>query len=136
MGLCVAAFATAAPAAESFAVRLAPGPRLVGTRADRSGSGTVNVTLDGRTLTLEGSYDGLLGTPTAATLFAGPAPGVRGPKIADLTVTAATTGEVSGKVTLNSKQLTTFHKGGLYIEIDSGDAPDGDLWGWLMPAAE
>ena len=69
-------------------------------------------------------------------LFRGSGAGGARAKIADLTVTAATTGEVSGKVTLNSKQLTTFHKGGLYIEIDSGDAPNGDLWGWLMPAAE
>jgi len=123
-------------AADSFDVRLSPGPRLVGTRADRSGVGKVTVSLTGSKLMLDGTYEGLLGTPSGAHLFAGSAPGVRGPKVADLTISAATSGKVSGSVTLTPAQRTAFAKGGLYVEIDSGDAPDGDLWGWLLPPAE
>ena len=123
-------------AAETLTVRLSPGPRLVGTRADRSGAGKVTATLDGGKLTLSGTYDGLPGVPTGAHLFAGSAPGVRGPKVADLTISAATSGNLSGSATLNGKQHTAFAKGGLYVEIDSGDAPDGDLWGWLWAPAE
>ena len=26
--------------------------------------------------------------------------------------------------------------GGLYVEIDSAEAPDGDLWGWIMPPSD
>jgi hypothetical protein len=123
-------------AAESFDARLSPGPRLVGTRADRSGVGKVTVTLTGSKLVLDGTYEGLLGAPTGAHLFAGSAPGVRGPKVADLTISAAANGSVSGSVTLTRAQRAAFAKGGLYVEIDSGDAPDGDLWGWLLAPAE
>jgi hypothetical protein len=87
-------------------------------------------------LSLDGTYAGLLGAPTAAQLLAGPAPGVRGPKIADLTISPAASGTISGNIKLGSKALAAFRKGGLYIEIDSANAPDGDLWGWIMPPAE
>jgi len=127
---------TQAQADDSFNFRLSPGPRLVGTRADSSGSGHLSAKLSGNTLSLNGTYVGLLGVPTAAQLFRGPAPGVRGPKIADLTISPATNGIISGSIKLGGKELAAFHKGGLYIEIDSANAPDGDLWGWVMPPAE
>ena len=63
----------------------------------------------------------------------GSLPGVRGPVIADLTISADTNGTVSGTVHLNAEQLAALHKGGLYVEIDSDKAPEGDLWGWIMP---
>jgi hypothetical protein len=129
-------FSITAATAESFEVRLSPGPRLVGTRAEHSGSGHITATLDGSKLTIAGSYDGLLGAPTGAHLFMGSAPGVRGPKLADLTISAAASGSLSGAVTLTKVQRAAFAKGGLYVEIDSADAPDGDLWGWLMPPAD
>jgi hypothetical protein len=106
---------------------------LVGTRADRSGGGSVTATLEGNTLTLQGSFRGLLAVPTGAHLHMGSLPGVRGPRIADLTVSQDTTGTLSGTVQLNSQQLVALRKGGLYIEIDSDKAPEGDLWGWIMP---
>lgn len=128
--------ATGAIADESFDFRLSPGPRLVGTRADSSGSGRVAAKLDGSTLTLTGNYHGLLGAPTAARLLMGSAPGVRGPGIADLTVSPAANGSISGTVKLSGAQLAAFRKGGLYVEIDSAEAPDGDLWGWVMPPSQ
>jgi hypothetical protein len=126
----------AAAADASFDFRLSPGPRLVGTRADSSGSGRVAAQLTGSTLSLTGSYQGLLGAPTSAQLLMGPAPGVRGPKISDLTISAAPNGNVSGSVKLNTAQLAAFRKGGLYVEIDSTEAPEGDLWGWVMPPSQ
>ncbi len=125
-----------ARADESFDFRLSPGPRLVGTRADSSGSGQVAAKLVGNSLTLSGSYQGLLATPTMARLLMGSAPGVRGPRIADLTVSPATSGSVSGSIKLSGAQLAAFHKGGLYVEIDSAEAPEGDLWGWVMPPSQ
>jgi CHRD domain len=112
--------------------RLSPGPRLVGTRADSSGAGTVTATLEGSKLTLKGSFRGLLGIPTAAHLAMGSLPGVRGPIIADLTISPDTSGTLSGIVELDSSQIVALHKGGLYVEIDSAKAPEGDLWGWIM----
>lgn len=128
--------ATTAQADTSFSFRLSPGPRLVGTRAASSGEGAVTATLTGNTLTLAGSYRGLLGNPSSARLMMGPAPGVRGVSVADLTITPATQGQVSGSVRLNAAGMAAFHKGGLYLEIDSAEASDGDLWGWIMAASE
>jgi hypothetical protein len=116
-----------------FDFRLAPGPRLVGTRADSSGSGEVHAALDGNILTLQGTYRGLLGKQTGAHLAMGSLPGVRGPVVASL---VAGDGMISGRVTLNARQLTAFRKGGLYVEIDSAEAPDGDLWGWVLPPSD
>jgi hypothetical protein len=104
----------------------------VGTRADRSGAGTVTATLEGSRLTLKGSFSGLLAVPTAAHLAMGSLPGVRGPILADLAVSPDTSGTLSGTVDLDSRQITALHKGGLYVEIDSAKAPEGDLWGWIM----
>jgi hypothetical protein len=123
----------AAAASSTFHVRLSPGPRLVGTRADRSGGGSVTATLDGNMLTLKGSFSGLLAVPTGAHLRMGSLPGVRGPLVVDLTISPDTTGTLSGTVQLNTQQLAALRKGGLYVEIDSDKAPEGDLWGWLMP---
>ena len=123
----------AAPASTTFQFRLSPGPRLVGTRADSSGSGSVTATLEDSKLTLKGSFSGLLAVPTAAHLCMGSLPGVRGPVIADLTVSPATSGTLSGTVQLNPSQLAALRKGGLYVEIDSNRAPEGDLWGWIIP---
>jgi hypothetical protein len=122
-----------AQADDSFHFRLSPGPRLVGTRAASSGSGDVVATLTGAMLTLDGKYEGLLGAPATAQLAMGPAPGVRGPKIAGLTVSPGNNGAISGNVKLTAKQLALFRKGGLYVEIDSPSAPEGDLWGWVLP---
>lgn len=128
--------ATAALADQSFDFRLSPGPRLVGTRAESSGSGRVRAELKGNVLTLSGDYHGLLAASPTAQLMMGPLPGVRGPKLADLTITPAVNGTVSGKVTLNRQAMAAFAKGGLYVEITSAPAPDGDLWGWVMPPSE
>jgi hypothetical protein len=120
-----------------FHCRLSPGPRLVGTRADSSGSGSVTATLEGSKLILKGSFSGLLGVPTNAHLLMGSLPGVRGPIIADLAVGQFTSGPLSGTilsgtVQLNPQQLAALHKSSLYVEIDSDKAPEGDLWGWIM----
>jgi CHRD domain len=123
----------AASASSTFHDRLSPGPRLVGTRADRSGGGSVTATLDGNLLRLQGSFRGLLAVPSGAHLRMGSLPGVRGPLVADLTISPDTSGTLSGTVQLNTQQLATLRKGGMYVEIDSDKAPEGDLWGWLMP---
>jgi hypothetical protein len=121
-----------APDDTTFHFRLSPGPRLVGTRADTSGSGSVTAILEGSQLSLKGSFAGLLDVPTSAHLSMGSLPGVRGPVIAGLTVSPATSGTVSGTVQLTPEQLSALRKGGLYVEIDSAKAPEGDLWGWIM----
>ena len=89
--------------------------------------------LEGSKLTLNGSFEGLLSAATTASLNAGVAAGVRGPEIADLTIPKATSGTVAGSIVLTPPQMTSLHKGGLYVLIDSEKAPEGVLWGWLLP---
>jgi hypothetical protein len=133
LGACFLSVLLGATPPTTIQFRLSPGPRLVGTRAHRSGAGTVTATLEGARLTLKGSFSGLLAIPTTARLAMGPLPGVRGPTIANLTVSPDTNGTLSGTVELDSSQIAALHKGGLYVEIDSAKAPEGDLWGWIMP---
>jgi hypothetical protein len=57
---------------------------------------------------------------------------VRGPAIADLTISKATSGTITGSIDLTPAQLASLHKGGLYIQIHSEKAPNGVLWGWLL----
>jgi len=117
----------------TFKTRLTATPADARTRAALAGSGTVSAVLHGSTLALTGSFEGLLAAATAATLHGAVAAGVRGPAIADLTVSKATAGTVAGSIVLTPEQIVSLHKGGLYILIDSEKAPEGVLWGWLLP---
>jgi len=100
-----------------------------------SGKGTAAATLAGRALTITGSFEGLGGPATVARLHEGIAKGARGKALSDLTITKATSGTISGSVTLTPEQLESLRQGRLYIQIhgDKGLAPDGaNLWGWLL----
>jgi hypothetical protein len=59
--------------------------------------------------------------------------GVRGPAIADVTVPAATGGQFTATVTLTEAQVQALRNGHVYLQIHSATAPDGNLWGWLVP---
>jgi hypothetical protein len=59
--------------------------------------------------------------------------GVRGPAIAELTVTSGTSGSVGGEVTLTAAQVEGLRQGRIYLQLHSESAPDGNLWGWLLP---
>jgi hypothetical protein len=84
-------------------------------------------------LTIMGSFEGLKSPATIAQIHRSVAAGVRGPAILDLTVTKSTSGMVGGSVDLNAEQVESLRKGQLYIQIHSEKAPDGNLWGWLLP---
>ena len=56
-----------------------------------------------------------------------------GPAIADLMLSGQSDGSVSGSVSLSSAQLKALKQGHVYIQINSQKAPDGNLWGWLLP---
>jgi len=98
-----------------------------------AGSGSASAVLTGAKLTINGTFDGLLSPATTAQMHRGSATGVRGPVILDLTVSPAISGSVSGAFDLTSDQVDSLRKGRLYIQIASQKAPDGNLWGWLLP---
>jgi len=133
------AFAGASAAAgatneeEQFETRLSPSPLTDGTRVNITGEGRAHAELSGNTLTVSADFHGLTNGATTAELYDGPGIAIPGPKAFDLTVTPATSGTVSGSVTLTSKQAAAVRHGHFYVQINSQKAPDGNLTGWLLP---
>ena len=107
-------------------------PVETSTAASITGSGTVTATVDGARLTLTGTFAGMKSAATIAQLHFG-ARGVRGPVEFDLTVENAPSGTISGSATLTKAQLDSLRKGWFYVQIHAEKAPDGNLWGWLLP---
>ena len=127
------ALASAVVAQQSYEVRLRPVPIEASTAATTTGMGEATAQLTGSRLTVRGNFTGLKGAATVARLHQGAVMGVRGPAFADLTVSAAASGTVSGEVTLTESQLAGLRQGHVYLQIHSESAPDGNLWGWLLP---
>ena len=115
----------------TFQTRLSTVPIDLAMAATIAGSGSVTATLKGRTLALTGTFKGLKSPATVARLHRSPNRGIRGPSFADLTATAATSGEITGSVELTAAQVDDLEKGRIYVQLHSEKAPDGNLWGWL-----
>jgi hypothetical protein len=115
-----------------YRARLSVMPLDIAMQATMAGSGTATATLKGSTLTIIGTFTGLKTAATVARLHRGPRTAMRGPAIGDLTVTAATTGSISGTLELSKQQIEDLAAGRLYLQLHSEKAPDGNLWGWLL----
>jgi hypothetical protein len=118
---------------KTFKARLAPVPIDVTMQSTVAGSGSVTAVLTGSTLSVTGSFEGLRSAATIAQVHKGPVPGVRGPVVFDLTVTKETRGTISGSIDLTPAQAADLEKRRLYVQLHSERAPDGNLWGWLLP---
>jgi hypothetical protein len=120
---------------KTFKARLSPVAIDVSMQATVAGSGSVSAVLTGTTLSITGTFEGLRSPATIAQLHKGPVKGTRGPNIFDLAVakTEATSGTLSGTIDLTPLQIADLEKGRLYIQLHSEKAPDGNLWGWLLP---
>jgi hypothetical protein len=125
---------TAQPEAQSaqYRARLSVVPIDIPMQSSIAGSGATTATLKGTTLTITGTFAGLKTPATAARVHRGPRTAMRGPAIGDLTVTAATSGSVTGSIELTKEQIDDLAAGRLYIQVHSQKAPDGNLWGWLL----
>src|SRR4051812_22782016 len=132
--LFVAATPTAQPP-KTFKARLSPVPLDVAMQATIAGSGSVTAVLTGAKLSVTGNFDGLRTPATIAQIHKSPTRGVRGPNVFDLTVvkTDNASGTISGTFDLSAIQVADLEKGRLYIQLHSEKAPDGNLWGWLLP---
>jgi hypothetical protein len=128
-----AALAFGAAAQQSFKVRLRPVPIEASTAASTTGSGEATATLAGTRLTVRGHFAGLQGAATVARLHQGPVMGVRGPAFADVAIPMGTSGEFSAEITLTASQVEALTRSQIYLQIHSASAPDGNLWGWLIP---
>jgi CHRD domain-containing protein len=121
-----------AQSAKNYRARLSPVPMDLAMAATVAGSGSATAVLNGTKLTVTGTFDGLKSAATIVQLHRGQR-GVRGPAVLDLQATKATSGTISGTVDLNPQQLQDLQNSRLYIQLHSEKAPDGNLWGWLMP---
>ena len=132
----ILAAASAAAQGDKYTARLGWVPTAgAADRANVTGKGVATAVLSGRKLTITGSFEGLAAPATAARLHRGVATGARGKAIADLTITKAASGMLSGSVDLSMDQLESLKQGKLYVQIHSekGVAPDGsNLWGWFL----
>lgn len=115
----------------TFKARLSPLPRDATNMNLLVGEGSVTATLAGTKLTINGTFKGLRSPATVARVHLAQT-GVRGNPAFELTVSKATSGTVSGTITLSQYQVQDLKKGWLYIQIHSELAPDGNLWGWLL----
>jgi hypothetical protein len=127
--------ALAAQQPKTFKGRLSPVPIDVSMQATIAGSGSVTATLTGTKLAIAGSFDGLKSPATIAQVHKSATRGVRGPVIFDLTVTKtdAASGSFAGTFDLTPLQVSDVQSGRLYVQLHSEKAPDGNLWGWILP---
>lgn len=118
--------------ATTFRARLSTVPIDLAMQSTVAGSGSVTATLDGRTLTVRGTFDGLKSPATVVRLHVAPK-GMRGPAVHDLEASPGSSGTISGSVELTAAQLKDLQASRVYIQLHSEKAPEGNLWGWLLP---
>ena len=112
--------------------RLSTVPVEASTLDGLTGSGSVTATLTGNQLSISGTFQGLRTPATTARLHVAPR-GLRGPAMLDLVVSGTTTGKISGELTLTPVQADHVRRGRVYVQLQSQKAPEGNLWGWLLP---
>jgi hypothetical protein len=120
-------------ASQEYNARLTPVAFDGATRDNVQGDGHVTAQLNGNRLTVSGDFTALPSAATSVRLYSGPGIGVPGPAIQTLQFTGQADGAISGSVTLTKPQMVAFKSGHVYVQLDSQKAPDGNLWGWLLP---
>ncbi|MCB1669922.1 MAG: CHRD domain-containing protein [Gammaproteobacteria bacterium] len=115
-----------------FRARLSEVPVTPQTYRTITGVGEVFATLNGSTLSLTGTYEGMSSAATAAHVHNAPK-AMNGPPIGAIEVTSAPSGEVSGSLELTPEQVTALRNEELYIVIHSENNPGGEIRGWLLP---
>lgn len=120
---------------ENYRARLSPMPTTPQTVDSITGEGEVLLTLEGNTLTVNGTFEGMSTVATVAHLHNGP-PAQPGPAVHQLVVTAATGGEISGEIELTDEQVEALRANSLYVQIHSEGNPPGELRGWIFPRAQ
>lgn len=131
-GILALAPALHAQAARSFKTRLSPVP-VAAYNVNVVGTGTVTATLTGTKLAVSGSYEGLASPVTVVKIFKSSKPGIRGEALLDLKASGGTSGTISGQFDLTAAQVQELSASRYYVQLHSEKAPDGNLWGWLMP---
>jgi hypothetical protein len=130
----LAVLSATAVRADDYATRLTAVAYDGAMRANVQGDGHVTASIQGRKLTVQGDFHALPSAATEAKLYSGPGIGVPGPALLDLQMAGQSEGTFQGSFTLSAAQLAALKRGHVYVQINSQKAPDGNLWGWLLPA--
>lgn len=146
IGLLCFAVSPVGAAAQTYTTHLESIALNPAQRPNVNGEGDVRAVLDGHNLMISGTFQRLPTPATRARIFRGVVVGAPGDPILDLTVSPDTSGTISGTEKLSSEQVRALREERLYIQIDlvgapgtvSGafSAPNGTVWGWLMPEHE
>ena len=139
------AVGTNAQTGDKYTARLGMVPAAnAAQQANVTGKGAATATLAGTRLTVSGSFEGLPAPATAARLHQGIAKGARGKAIADLTITKAASGTISGTVNLTAEQVEALKAGKIYLQVHSErgipveqgkvqpEVDNSNLWGWFL----
>jgi hypothetical protein len=129
--LMLAGSAASAQSRDAYKARLSPLGVTGATVNTTTGVGSITATLSGTSLSIEGTFEGLTGNATEANVRRGPK-GIPGPSIANLEVTKASSGKVSGTVALTAEQVEDLRAGRLYVQVHSERALEGSIRGWLL----
>jgi hypothetical protein len=135
VGLIAITAAALAQDAGTFHARLDWVPISGAERNDVAGTGSIAASLSRSSLSLTGCFEGLPAAATRASLHIGVATGARGPAVAELAITKATSGTITGEVPLDRAQRDAVLAGHAYVQLhaERGVAPDNAvLWGWLL----
>ena len=119
--------------AEDYATQLSAVAYDGAMRTNVQGDGHVSASLNGSKLTVKGDFAALPSAATSAKLYSGSGIGVPGSSILDLQLSGQLDGSFTGSFTLKASQLAALKQGHVYVQINSEKAPDGNLWGWLLP---
>ena len=117
---------------EAFKARLTPVPIDASMMSRIAGLGSATAVLTAKRLVVTGNFSGLRSPATEAHIHQAPK-GIRGPALLDVTVSKGTSGTITASVELTQEQIEDLRNGRLYIQINSEGAPEGNLWGWLLP---
>lgn len=111
------------------------------TAVTTNGSGSATVKVDGKKLSVEGSFKDLMANATAAHIHGPADANSTGPVFCDLTVPAGSSGSITtteaagacGAKELTEDQVTQFENGQFYVNIHtSGMGANGEIRGQLI----
>lgn len=111
--------------------RLSPMPVTSLTVNTITGVGSFEASLQGNTLTITGTFEGMSSAATAAHVHLAPKAQI-GPVAFGIEVTKANSGSVGGEISLTPELIQALHGESLYIQIHSETNPAGELRGWIL----
>ncbi len=110
------------------------GAQEVPALSNPGSSGGATVTLNGNTLTVDGSYSGF--TATMAHVHGPAAAGSNASVVNGVMLNISVAGKFTGQLTLTDAQVTQFKNGLYYLNVHSAANSGGEIRGQIIPPAQ